>query len=45
MWYGDRSEGGWMSKRNTKYDGEKESEKIDRNIIKINLTLMYDKYE
>ena len=34
-----------MSKRSAKYDGEKESEKIDRNIIKINMTLMYEKYE
>ena len=34
-----------MSKRSVKYDVGKESEKIDSNVIKINLTLMYDKYE
>ena len=34
-----------MSKRSAKYDVGKEPEKIDSNVIKINLTLMYDKYE
>ena len=34
-----------MSKRSAKYDVGKEPEKIDSNIIKMNVTLTYGKYE